>query len=92
MTAVQVNSFEMEASRNIVDTGSTAIAFLQQRLAVLHDQHRGAGDVAALQLQRNDPLEERLQVGLVQRMRGRRRGRGGQCRHGAEQHARAKWD
>ena len=46
-----------------------AVALLQQDLAILHHQHRRPGNIAPLQLQREDAVEESFQIGLLQRMR-----------------------
>ena len=52
-----------------------AVALFQKLLAVFHDEDGGAGDVAALHLQRDEAVEEGFEVGLFQRVRGGRRSR-----------------
>jgi hypothetical protein len=83
MTATQVKSLEMDASRKMVVVGSTglfvfeirvAVAFLQEELAVFHDQDGGAGDVGAFKLQRDDAVEEGFEVGGCELVGGGRSG------------------
>ena len=54
---------------------AVAVALEQQRLSVLHHQHRRAGHIAALELQGNDAVKESLQVIFVKKMCGNGRHR-----------------
>src|ERR1700739_1444525 len=69
---------EAEDSRRWIDgllrfDVSVTVSLLQQNVAVLHDEHGGAGDVAALKLQGENAIEKCCEVGLVER------GGGGGC-------------